>query len=306
MAAPRNRSGNIAHCWWIMSLTYRVQAGSRCGSIQPIIRNGRGPMICTSMFRSSKYLTCPSAASRNCSTVTPAGPARSWPTGLGMGVLEPIMSTRKELAPNGTDTWPWTSRTRALWYTAIPFPCRLVPAGESHSRTCPPRGSVAGDIVQDGRREVFHGPGGDYPVEGFRGSRPELIPGQGAQDTGVAGGDPGEYPAVKFLVDHEVAEPARGDDRDPGRGVPALDRAAHRPAEVVAPGGGRHVRRVVGVQEQRDDRRVLRKSQPVPREGERVPQATAGGLLREHGEVEAIPRQLLGDVCAERAVHGMA
>ena len=53
IAAPRNRSGNIWHCWWIMSFTYLVHAGIRCGSIQPMVRNGRGPMTCTSMFRSS-------------------------------------------------------------------------------------------------------------------------------------------------------------------------------------------------------------------------------------------------------------
>ena len=36
--------------------------------------------------------------------LTPAGPALSWPIGEFIGVLAPIISTRKELALNGTDT----------------------------------------------------------------------------------------------------------------------------------------------------------------------------------------------------------
>ena len=126
-----------------MSLTYRVQAGSRCGSIQPIIRNGRGPMICTSMFLSSMYFAWPSAAARKSSCVTPAGPALSWPIGEAIGVLDPIMSTRKELAENGTDTWPWTSSTRTLLYTRILSSQKLI-GGHSHRAKAMPAPVPAG------------------------------------------------------------------------------------------------------------------------------------------------------------------
>ena len=38
-------------------------------------------------------------------------------TGEAIGVFDPIISIRNELAPYGTDTWPWTSSTGRLWYT---------------------------------------------------------------------------------------------------------------------------------------------------------------------------------------------
>ena len=47
----------------------------------------------------------------------PGGPAFSCPIGDAIGVFDPIISIRNELAPNGTDTWPCTSSTGRLWYT---------------------------------------------------------------------------------------------------------------------------------------------------------------------------------------------
>jgi hypothetical protein len=78
------------------------------------------------MFRSSMYAACPAAAARKSSTLTPPGPVRPEappdPIGLAIGVFEPIMSMRKELALNGTDTCPWTSRTGTPLYKSLSFP----------------------------------------------------------------------------------------------------------------------------------------------------------------------------------------
>src|SRR5579875_1119838 len=44
LACPEGPAGEGLACWWIVSFTYRAQAGIRYGSIQPIVRNGRGPV----------------------------------------------------------------------------------------------------------------------------------------------------------------------------------------------------------------------------------------------------------------------
>src|ERR1700678_4237336 len=106
-----------------MSLTSRHQLGSRWSSIHPSMRNGRGPMTCTSIDRLSMTATCRAADSLNCSSeiaIPPAnGAARPLPNCIRdvlRGVFDPSMCTSAWAMPRGDDTCEWTSSTLVFPY----------------------------------------------------------------------------------------------------------------------------------------------------------------------------------------------
>src|SRR4029450_8205519 len=126
-------------------------------------------------------------------------------------------------------------------------PHPLYPLGKGHCTSCSRRGAVAGHVVKDLHIQMLHCPRGGEPVADLRGARLQTLQRQRRDGIDVFVLQGLEGFVIQLLIEHEMAEPARGQDRYPGIALPGFDRIPEGYAKFIGHPQPRLIGWIVGV-----------------------------------------------------------
>src|SRR6266478_1681362 len=119
------------------------------------------------------------------------------------------------------------------------------------------RRAIARLVERPFERQMLDRAGNADPVADLRAARIELFTRQALDRCGILAAEQVKEAAVERLVHDEMRQPTRGDDADPRVARIGVDGGADRLAQPIAAPRRRLVRRIVGVDADRDDRHDL-------------------------------------------------
>src|SRR6266567_4043715 len=199
-------------------------------------------------------------------------------------LLFDVIPAEAGIQGRGSRRSPWTPAFAGV--TGI-----LRPEREAEPGAGAGRGAIARLVERPFEREMLDRAGDANPVADLRAARIEFFARQPLDRGRVLAAEQVEEAAVERLVDDEMREPARGDDADPRIARIGFDRGADRLAEPIAASRRRLVRRIVGVDADRDDRHDLLHD-PLMDKADRVALAFAVGNPVRRGDIELALDQL--------------